>query len=115
VAREWNSWSAYSSGDIFITANTQTYQLASTDVHINPHVLHWKTLHINTETTLHTASVRCVYYALLCIIPDERINYFPVFTTIDDRLCGLMVRVPGYTTEMYCDSCEVGTEFIYVR
>jgi hypothetical protein len=24
------------------------------------------------------------------------------------------VRVPGYTTEMYCDSCEVRTQFIYV-
>jgi hypothetical protein len=23
-----------------------------------------------------------------------------------------VVRVPGYTTEMYCDSCEVRTEFI---
>jgi hypothetical protein len=31
-----------------------------------------------------------------------------------DRLCGLVVRIPGYTTEMYCDSCEVRTEFIYV-
>jgi hypothetical protein len=28
--------------------------------------------------------------------------------------CGLVVRVPGYTTEMYCVSCEVRTEFIYV-
>jgi hypothetical protein len=25
-----------------------------------------------------------------------------------------MVRVPGYTTEMYCDSCEVRIEFMYV-
>jgi hypothetical protein len=31
-----------------------------------------------------------------------------------DCLCGLVVRVPGYTTEMYCVSCEVQTEFIYV-
>jgi hypothetical protein len=31
-----------------------------------------------------------------------------------DRLCDLVVRVPGYTTEMYCASCEVRTEFIYV-
>jgi hypothetical protein len=31
-----------------------------------------------------------------------------------DRLCGLVVRVPGYTTEMYCVSCEVRTEFIYI-
>jgi hypothetical protein len=29
-----------------------------------------------------------------------------------DRLCGLVVRVPGYRTEMYCASCEVRTEFI---
>jgi hypothetical protein len=27
-------------------------------------------------------------------------------------LCGLVVRVPGYRTEMYWDSCEVWTEFI---
>jgi hypothetical protein len=25
-----------------------------------------------------------------------------------------VVRVPGYTQEMYCDSCEVQTEFMYV-
>jgi hypothetical protein len=31
-----------------------------------------------------------------------------------DRLYGLVVRVPGYITEMYRDSCEVRTEFIYV-
>jgi hypothetical protein len=29
-------------------------------------------------------------------------------------LCGLVVRVPGYRTEMYSDSCEVRTEFIYI-
>jgi hypothetical protein len=29
-----------------------------------------------------------------------------------DRLCGLVVRVPGYRTEMNCDSFEVGIEFI---
>jgi hypothetical protein len=31
-----------------------------------------------------------------------------------DRLCGLVVRVPGYRTEMYSASFEVRTEFIYV-
>jgi hypothetical protein len=31
-----------------------------------------------------------------------------------ERFCGLVVRVPGYITEMYCVSCEVRTEFIYV-
>jgi hypothetical protein len=32
-----------------------------------------------------------------------------------DRLCGLVVRVPGCRAEMYCVSCEVRTEFIYVK
>jgi hypothetical protein len=31
----------------------------------------------------------------------------------DDRLCGLVARVPDYRTEIYCVSCEVRTEFIY--
>jgi hypothetical protein len=29
-----------------------------------------------------------------------------------EHLCGLVVRDPGYRTEMYCVSCEVRTEFI---
>jgi hypothetical protein len=31
-----------------------------------------------------------------------------------DRHCGLVVTVPGYRTELYCTSCEVRTEFIYI-
>jgi hypothetical protein len=31
-----------------------------------------------------------------------------------NSLSGLVVRDPGYTMEMYCASCEVQTEFIYV-
>jgi hypothetical protein len=30
----------------------------------------------------------------------------------NDRLCGLVVRVPGYRMEIYCVSREVRTEFI---
>jgi hypothetical protein len=33
---------------------------------------------------------------------------------VPDRLCGLVVRIPGCRTEMYCASCEVRTEFMYV-
>jgi hypothetical protein len=39
---------------------------------------------------------------------------FQVLSGYLDRLCGLVVRVPGYGMEMYCVSCEVRTEFIYV-
>jgi hypothetical protein len=36
-----------------------------------------------------------------------------IYVTITvDRLCGLVVRVPGYRTQMYCASCEVRIEFI---
>jgi hypothetical protein len=31
-----------------------------------------------------------------------------------NRLCGLVVRVPGYRAEIYCASCEVQTEYIYI-
>jgi hypothetical protein len=31
---------------------------------------------------------------------------------LHDRLCGLVVRVPGYSSEMDCVSYEVRTEFI---
>jgi hypothetical protein len=39
---------------------------------------------------------------------------FLLYICYSDRLCGLVVRVPGYRAEMYCASCEVLTEFIYV-
>jgi hypothetical protein len=32
--------------------------------------------------------------------------------SINERLCGLVVRVPGYITEICCVSCEVRTKFI---
>jgi hypothetical protein len=44
----------------------------------------------------------------------RQINFLSVAGKKPDRICALVVRVPGYTTEMYCDSCEVRTEFIYV-
>jgi hypothetical protein len=40
-------------------------------------------------------------------------SFFTVFTA-GDRLCGPVVRVPGYRTEIYCISCEVRTKFIYI-
>jgi hypothetical protein len=36
------------------------------------------------------------------------------FSAYIDRLCYLVIRVPGYTTEIYCVRCEVRTVFIYV-
>jgi hypothetical protein len=39
---------------------------------------------------------------------------FLIDSAIRDRLCGLVVRVPDYSAEMYCVSCEVRTELMCV-
>jgi hypothetical protein len=39
---------------------------------------------------------------------------YKILSSNIDRPYGLVVRVPGYKTDMYCDSCEVRTDFIYV-
>jgi hypothetical protein len=45
---------------------------------------------------------------------EVRTEFIKVMYKNVDGLCGLVVRVPAYWTEMYCVSCEVLTEFIYV-
>jgi hypothetical protein len=45
---------------------------------------------------------------------DFCISVFIPVSQSENHLCGLAVSVPGYTTEMYCASCEVRTEFICV-
>jgi hypothetical protein len=54
----------------------------------------------------HLSICKCVW----CVCVGLHSKYISIY----DRLCGLVVRVPGYRTEMYCVSCEVRTEFIYV-
>jgi hypothetical protein len=57
------------------------------------------------------------YYVMFCTLMLTGPSCKPllyVYCLLSGRLCGLVVRVPGYTTEMYCVSCEVRTEFIYV-
>jgi hypothetical protein len=49
---------------------------------------------------------------VICNIVKE--HSIPIFIFVNLRPCGLVVRAPSYTTQMYCDSCEVRTEFIYV-
>jgi hypothetical protein len=58
-----------------------------------------------------------VAWQLKRVSTDKNFREFYVFkrnNVSHDRLCGLVVRVLGYTMEMYCASCEVRTEFIYV-
>jgi hypothetical protein len=50
-------------------------------------------------------------------MPDTGIALLSPFTFMYkkvDRLNGVVIRVPGQITEMYCVCCEVRTEFIYV-
>jgi hypothetical protein len=55
--------------------------------------------------------VDVVHYSETDSISETVSNHY---IRISDRLCGLVVRVPGSRTEMYCASCEVRTEFIFV-
>jgi hypothetical protein len=48
------------------------------------------------------------------MFPFEVNSIYVIYVKNPDRLFGLVVRVPGYITEMYYVSCEVRTEFIYV-
>jgi hypothetical protein len=50
--------------------------------------------------------------ALLGSPPAMQLFFAECLVTAVDRHCGLVVRVRGYRTEMYSDSCEVRTEFI---
>jgi hypothetical protein len=68
----------------------------------------------------HTARI-CQVFApvILCHSTKEsllrkvlQMQFFYLYYQSKDRLCGLVVRVRGYWTEMYCVSCEVRTEFI---
>jgi hypothetical protein len=60
--------------------------------------------------------VLVIILSLVCSIEeyDAIVNSLNFLCKSADRLCGLVARVPGYRTEMYCVSCEVQTELIYV-
>jgi hypothetical protein len=51
---------------------------------------------------------------VLCFLWGTNWIYIHIMQKKVDRLCGLVVRVPGYRSEMYCVSCEIRTEFIYI-
>jgi hypothetical protein len=60
---------------------------------------------------IHCKSMKGIYY------PSSRRSYI-LFEITEcnsvDHPCGLVVRAPGYRTEMYCASYEVRSECIYV-
>jgi hypothetical protein len=49
-----------------------------------------------------------------CASCEVRTEFIYVMKKKVDRLCGLVVRVHGYRSEMFFVSCEVRTEFMYV-
>jgi hypothetical protein len=66
----------------------------------------------NARRTVVQQGKPCLYepetyelYALLVLI---------CICLLSGRLCDLVVRGLGYITELYCASCEVRTEFMYV-
>jgi hypothetical protein len=73
------------------------------------------TVHVQAVVLLfpETSFQKKTCYRSLRLIGSS-LGYLTTLWQIYDRLCGLVVRVPGYATEMYWVSCEVRTEFIYV-
>jgi hypothetical protein len=71
---------------------------------------------------LSTTKKRVIGYRPVCrplfVFKELILTQFPdIFMAsydFDHSLWGLVVRVPGYRTKMYCASCEVRTEFIYI-
>jgi hypothetical protein len=62
-------------------------------------------------------SALCVSYCTF--LTSEFVRCFiseadPLSILSGNSLCDLVVRVPGYRTEVYCASCEVLTGFMYV-
>jgi hypothetical protein len=49
---------------------------------------------------------------MYCVSYKVQTEFIYVMWKKLDRLCGLVVWVSGYRTEMYCVSCKVQTEFI---
>jgi hypothetical protein len=51
---------------------------------------------------------------MYCVSCEVRTEFMYVMWKKVDRLCYLVVGVPGYRTQMYCASCEVRTECIRI-
>jgi hypothetical protein len=77
--------------------------------HLEQKLFRFAALNISTSLVLREFFV---YSMCVCLYVGNVLS--ELLSLPEDRLCGLVVRVPGYTTEMYCVSCEVRTEFIYV-
>jgi hypothetical protein len=71
----------------------------SSDASLTPHVPHTRPADLSVNVRFITA---------------RKVFNFHCTTLLYFQFPSLVVRVHGYTTEMYCASCEVRTEFIYV-
>jgi hypothetical protein len=62
--------------------------------------------------TSHVSPNKCQINTFMLVFQPTH-TFTSVYNNVD-RLYGLVVRVPGFRKEMYCVSCEVRTELIYV-
>jgi hypothetical protein len=76
-----------------------------------PHCSQEASFHFRGNTLRHTTWSRVLLDKLT---KSFSVVYYIIVSVNLNRLFGLVVRVPGYKTEMYCASCEVQTEFMYV-
>jgi hypothetical protein len=70
-------------------------------------------------TTEHVSAVAILYTLIRQVLGSNlSMNTFflscPRLLVVSLSICMKITRVPGYRTDMYCVSCEVRTEFMYV-
>jgi hypothetical protein len=51
---------------------------------------------------------------MYCVSCEVQIEFIYLMYNKAERLCGLVVKIPGCRKEMYRDSCEVRNEYIYI-
>jgi hypothetical protein len=68
----------------------------------------------NIPVYTYTQTEKWVKFGHVRFLAKYKLAVYKYYDENDARLCCLVARVCGYTTEMYCVSCEVRTEFIYV-
>jgi hypothetical protein len=83
---------------------------------MNPSLVFWSCSYKNNFNSIFPSVTVPLYLLLSSLLRADTfasIHFFSLYVCyMTDRLCGLVVRVPGYTTEIYCASWEVRSEYI---
>jgi hypothetical protein len=99
---------------VFVVENVALGQASSQQFRFTSQFLFHQTLHTHLPSGAGEMGQLVVDVPRGLILTPTPRNLKESKGAIIDRLGSLLVRVPGYRTEMYCVSCKVPTEFMYV-